>query len=223
MANSGGTNSNDTQFFINTGSLNSQLGYGYTVFGQLLTGHEHARPDDPDPGDEQHIDRGAFAAGQSADDHLGDAFETPTPTARCCWIRPRRDQGETSTITVTATDPADHTTVTQSFVVTVGAYGGPTSPTINFRPFANATTGNVAQELLGPGAAQRAERISRHRDAEHAHLRAAQPADSRHGQQLQRVDRHVHLHAELAGFSGSDSLPVPGDGDRAADAPPRPR
>ncbi len=38
MANSGGTDSNDTQFFINTGSLNSQLGYGYTVFGQLLLG-----------------------------------------------------------------------------------------------------------------------------------------------------------------------------------------
>ena len=38
MANTGGTDSNDTQFFINTGSLNSQLGYGFTVFGQLLTG-----------------------------------------------------------------------------------------------------------------------------------------------------------------------------------------
>ena len=38
MANAGGTDSNDTQFFINTGSLNSQLGYGFTVFGQLLLG-----------------------------------------------------------------------------------------------------------------------------------------------------------------------------------------
>src|SRR5262245_12777733 len=38
LANSGGTNSNDTQFFINTGSLNSALGYGFTVFGQMLTG-----------------------------------------------------------------------------------------------------------------------------------------------------------------------------------------
>ena len=111
-------------------------------------------------------------------------------------------QGETATITVTATEPADHTTVSQSFVVTVGAYGGPASPTINFRPFANATTATVAQGTLGPGAAQRAERVSQHIDSEHAHVRAAQSTDSRHGQQLQRIDRHVHLHAETRDFSG---------------------
>jgi hypothetical protein len=58
-------------------------------------------------------------------------------------------QGETATITVTATDPADHTTVSQSFVVTVAAYGGPQNPTINFRPFANPTVGNVAQDSSG--------------------------------------------------------------------------
>ena len=61
-------------------------------------------------------------------------------------------QGETATITVTATDPADHTTVTQTFVVTVGAYGGPASPTINFRPFANATT--VTLPKTPPGQVQ---------------------------------------------------------------------
>ena len=35
--------------------------------------------------------------------------------------------GQTATITVTATDPTDHTTSTQSFTVTVGAYNGPTN------------------------------------------------------------------------------------------------
>ena len=40
MANAGGTNSNDTQFFITTGSPNSQLGYNYTIFGQLTSGQD---------------------------------------------------------------------------------------------------------------------------------------------------------------------------------------
>ena len=37
LANAGGTDSNDTQFFINTGPADS-LGYNYTVFGQLVAG-----------------------------------------------------------------------------------------------------------------------------------------------------------------------------------------
>ena len=46
-------------------------------------------------------------------------------------------------------------------------------PTINFRPFANATIGNVPENSSGPGAAQRPERLSRHHHTEHAHVRAA--------------------------------------------------
>src|SRR5262249_11443043 len=38
MANAGGTNSNDVQFFITTDSPNSELGYNYTIFGQLVSG-----------------------------------------------------------------------------------------------------------------------------------------------------------------------------------------
>ena len=48
--------------------------------------------------------------------------------------------GQTATITVTATDPTDHTTATQSFTVTVGAYNGPTNPAINFVPLTNPVT-----------------------------------------------------------------------------------
>src|SRR5262245_38721710 len=40
MANAGGTNSNDTQFFITTGSPNSDLGYGFTIFGQMISGQD---------------------------------------------------------------------------------------------------------------------------------------------------------------------------------------
>jgi cyclophilin family peptidyl-prolyl cis-trans isomerase len=145
LANSGGTDSNDTQFFINTGSLNSALGYGFTVFGQMLTGTttlgqmaqipvmnntstgEHSQPVNP---------LTITSATISATNPNG-VLLLDTTQAR---------QGETSTITVTATDPADHTKVSQTFVVTVGAYGGPTNPSINFRPFANPTFGTVAQD-----------------------------------------------------------------------------
>ena len=38
MANAGGTDTNATQFFINTGTVDAILGYNYTVFGQLVAG-----------------------------------------------------------------------------------------------------------------------------------------------------------------------------------------
>ena len=38
MANSGGTDSNSSQFFTTLAPIDSGLGYGYTLFGQLLTG-----------------------------------------------------------------------------------------------------------------------------------------------------------------------------------------
>jgi cyclophilin family peptidyl-prolyl cis-trans isomerase len=38
MANSGGTDSNTSQFFVTLANQDSSLGYGFTIFGQLLTG-----------------------------------------------------------------------------------------------------------------------------------------------------------------------------------------
>jgi hypothetical protein len=51
--------------------------------------------------------------------------------------------GETATITVTAKDPTDDTTATQSFTVTVSAYSGPSSPVINFVPFASPVSAST--------------------------------------------------------------------------------
>ena len=52
--------------------------------------------------------------------------------------------GETATITVTATDPTDGTTASQSFNVQVGPYGGPTNSSaignVNFKPYANSVS-----------------------------------------------------------------------------------
>ena len=150
MANSGGTDSNDTQFFINTGSLNSQLGYGYTVFGQMLLGQttlgqmtqipvmnntstgEHSQPMNP-----LTITSATLTN------------EGTNPNGTLLIDTTQATQGQTATITVTATEPFSGTTTSESFVVTVGAYGGPAAPTINFRPFANATTATVAQNSSG--------------------------------------------------------------------------
>jgi cyclophilin family peptidyl-prolyl cis-trans isomerase len=149
MANSGGTDSNDTQFFINTGSLNAELGYGYTVFGQLLTGQSTL-------GLMATIPLMTTSPGTQPVNPLTITSATLTaegtnPNGTLLLDTTQAKPGETSTITVTATEPASNTSVSESFVVTVGAYGGPpssedpTPPLINFRPFANATTANIVQ------------------------------------------------------------------------------
>ncbi len=143
MANSGGTDSNDTQFFINTGSLNSELGYGYTVFGQMVTGQATlgqmaAIPTMNNTGtgetNTQPVNPLTITAATLSNTNPNGTLIIDTTQALA---------GQTATIVVTATDSVDHTTTSQSFTVTVGAYGGPASPTINFRPFANPTTANV--------------------------------------------------------------------------------
>ena len=147
MANAGGTNTNDTQFFINTGSLNSTLGYGFTVFGQLLLGQSTL-------GKMAVIPLMTSSPGTQPRNPLTItsatlAAEGTNPNGTLLLDTTQAKQGETSTITVTATEPSSGTTTAESFVVTVGAYGGPADPTINFRPFANATTGTVAQNGSG--------------------------------------------------------------------------
>lgn len=154
MANSGGTNSNDTQFFITTASPNSELGYNYTIFGQMV----------PNP----------TAGGQPSDQttlglltkipvktnpNLGNENSLPVnnpiftsvtlsnsnPSGTLLIDTSHAKAGETANITVTATDPTNGTQVTQTFTVTVGAYAGPTDPAVNFAPFANPTAVTTSQ------------------------------------------------------------------------------
>ncbi len=139
MANAGGTDSNDTQFFITTGSPNQALGYNYTIFGQMVTGQTTLGQLTQIPVTEN--------PNLNNEDSL--PVNSPTYTASLSTTNPngvlvldttQAKDGETATITVTATDPTDGTTTSQSFLVTVGAYAGPTDPSINFKPFANPTT-----------------------------------------------------------------------------------
>jgi cyclophilin family peptidyl-prolyl cis-trans isomerase len=145
MANSGGTDSNTSQFFMTLGQQNSDLGYGYPIFGQLLTGVDTVTkisnvptmPNTGQPafGDTQPVNPITIASNTlSATDSNG----TPvSPNGALVVDTTQAMEGETSTITVTATDSANGTKTTQSFVVTVGAYTGPLDPAINFKPFAS--------------------------------------------------------------------------------------
>ena len=148
MANSGVTTAgtNDTQFFITTGSPNSELGYNYTIFGQMVSGQSTLAqltqiPVTTNPSfggeDSLPVNEPTYSASLSSTNPNGVVVLDATQATA----------GQTSTITVTATDPTDGTTTSQSFLVTVGAYSGPTTSslvsTINFRPLANATAAST--------------------------------------------------------------------------------
>ncbi len=154
------TGTNDTQFFITTGSPNSELGYNYTIFGQMVSGQSTLAKltqipvtTNPNLGGEVSLPVNAPIYSAS--------LSTTNPNGVVVLDTTQSTAGQTSTITVTATDPTDGTTASQSFLVTVGAYSGPTASslvsTVNFKPLANptdaSTTANTAMSvtLAGPG------------------------------------------------------------------------
>ena len=67
------------------------------------------------------------------------------------WTPRQAKPGETATITVTATDPTDGTTASQSFNVVVGDYVGPTTSSaignINFKPYANPVSESTYENM----------------------------------------------------------------------------
>jgi cyclophilin family peptidyl-prolyl cis-trans isomerase len=139
LANSGGTDSNDTQFFINTGPTDG-LGYNYTVFGQMVSGQATLSKvaqlpvqDNPESGeDSEPVNPVTITSASLSSTNPDGVAIIDTTQAR---------PGETSTITVTAHDASDGTTASQSLVVTVVGYDGPTSESevgdVNFKPYAN--------------------------------------------------------------------------------------
>ena len=140
MANTGAPDSNDTQFFITTGNIQSALTpYGFTIFGQMVSGQTTLTQmanipvgtnpksgEDSLPNNPLTITSTTFTTTNPNGVLLIDTSHTMTA-------------GEQATITVTATDDVDHTTATQSFTVTTTAFTTPTDPPINFAPFANPT------------------------------------------------------------------------------------
>jgi len=162
LALANGTNavpvSNDTQFFTNTGPVTS-LDYGtsgtFTIFGQLVTGQSTLAKMAQIPvminsvsgEDSQPINPLTITSTTLTSTNPNGVLVLDTTQAKA---------GATATITVTATDTENGTKKTESFTVTLGAYGGPTDPTINFRPFANSSVPvvaeNTAQQIQLAGA-----------------------------------------------------------------------
>ncbi len=154
LANSGGTDSNDTQFFINTGPADS-LGYNYTVFGQLVAGQatlnqmatQVAVQDNPVTGEDSQPTEPLTITSAS--------LASTSPDGVVIVNTTQAKPGETATITVTATDPTDGTTATESFNVAVGDYVGPTTSSeignINFAPYANPISESTYQNIAVNG------------------------------------------------------------------------
>jgi cyclophilin family peptidyl-prolyl cis-trans isomerase len=132
--------SNDTQFFINTGQV-SDLGYDFTIFGQMVSGQ-------PTLTKMTKVPLQTTSPGTQPVNPIiitSTTFSSSNPNGVLIIDASQATKGETSTITVTATDPTDGSTSTQSFTVTISAYAGKTNPPINFRPFANPTTASVLE------------------------------------------------------------------------------
>ncbi len=141
MANAGGTDSNDSQFFINTGPLNQQLGYQYTVFGQLVSGASTLAQmasipvgKNPNVVDEQSEPVNPLTITSTS---LTSANSNGVVLIDTTQARP----GELAAIDVTANDAVDGSHVTQPFLVTVGPFSGSTFAseisTVNFKPYAS--------------------------------------------------------------------------------------
>jgi cyclophilin family peptidyl-prolyl cis-trans isomerase len=153
MANSGGTNSNDTQFFITTGQPNSELGYNYTIFGQMVPNPTSSTvpSDSTTLGKLTQIpvmENTSFNPPENSQPTFNPIFTSVSlsntnPSGTLLLDTTQATAGQTATITVTATDSVTGQTTSQSFTVTVGAYTGPTTSnliqTVNFKPLANAT------------------------------------------------------------------------------------
>jgi hypothetical protein len=149
MAHSSTPDSDTSQFFTTLAPNNSLLSYSYTLFGQLLTG--------------QSTINDMLGIPLQFNESLGETTEPVNPltisSATLSSTNPdgtliidttQAVQDMTSIITVTATDTANGTKTSQSFGVTVGPYGGPSDPSINFRPFANSTIAEVNANTATP-------------------------------------------------------------------------
>jgi cyclophilin family peptidyl-prolyl cis-trans isomerase len=149
MANAGITTpTNDTQFFITTGSVQSALApYNFTIFGQLLTGQSTLTKMAAIP---VMTNQASTSVPKEVSQPVNPLtitstnFSTTNPNGTLVIDASHtQNVGETATITVTAHDLVDNTTATQSFNVTIGSYAGGQNPPVNMAPFANPTTAGV--------------------------------------------------------------------------------
>ena len=190
LANSGGTDSNDSQFFINTGPTDA-LGYNYTVFGQMVSGQATLSqiaqlPVQANPA------TGEDSEPVSPLTITAVSLSTTNPNGVAIIDTTQAKPGETATITVTAHDPSNGTTASQSFVVTVGGYDGAdqriTSRRRQFQAVRESGLGHRLQGHRGQRAVAGSEHVPRHQRDGTPDVYARVAAQIRHDQQLQRID-----------------------------------
>ena len=150
-----GSDTNDTQFFLTeTGSPNSGLSYGYTIFGQMLPNPTPSNP----PSNLTTLDKlnhipvttNSALGGEKSLPVNSPIFTAATmsdsnPSGVALIDTTQARPGDTATFQVTVTDPTTNTTMTRSFTVTAEAYGGPKDPPIPFAPLADPVSATVAE------------------------------------------------------------------------------
>jgi cyclophilin family peptidyl-prolyl cis-trans isomerase len=130
MANTGGspgTLNTDAQFFITNGTLSQSFqqawDFNYTIFGQLVSGQQTVTD----------LSKVAVTTNTSTGEDSQPitpvvinsvGFSSTNPNGVLHIDTTGATAGQTATITVTATDPIDHTTATRSFTVTTAGNTG---------------------------------------------------------------------------------------------------
>ena len=95
MANAGGTDTNTSQFFTTLAPNDAVLGYGYTLFGQLLTGVSTINQDDYRPAQVQYSsDRGRQPSRSIRSRSSRRRCRRPTPMAHSSSTRHRQSQAK---------------------------------------------------------------------------------------------------------------------------------
>ena len=206
MANGGATTpTNGTQFFITTGQPNAELGYNYTIFGQMVTGQATLGALTQIPVQSQTPNGNGTTEISYPVNPVNITTATlssTNPNGVLILDTTQATQGETSTITVTATDSTDHTTMSQSFVVTVGSYAGPSGssaradPNHQFQASRERHNRYRRRKHRAASPVERPEYLPRLRRDCASDLCTAIATCPWHGQQLQRVNRHLYLYTE---------------------------
>jgi cyclophilin family peptidyl-prolyl cis-trans isomerase len=139
MARSTSPNSNDTQFFFTTGTPTS-LDYQYTIFGQVVAGAstiakitQVATTTNSGLGGEKSLPISPITITSAT-------LSSTNPNGVIHIDATGAVAGETSSIRVTATDTADHTTALQTFNVTVGPDTTTHPASFTFKPLAFPVT-----------------------------------------------------------------------------------
>lgn len=143
VANSGGNNTNDVQFFWTTGPQTG-LNYLYTIFGQQVGGFDTntvlsqvATTTNPGLNNEKSTPLSPVVINSAS-------FSSTNPNGVIHIDATGASPGETAMVTVRAFDPTTNTSTMQTIPVTITANTTPPPPTFTFTPLASPVTATTS-------------------------------------------------------------------------------